>query len=188
MENKKLILIGSSTGGPGHLEKILASLDTGFSATIIIAQHIDTIFLPSMVKRFNNICLHQVLEVIEDQELKHQAIHFTHEDITDLHYTPTKNLYIKKSTQDSYYHPSVNSLFFSASKLQSPYDILVCLLTGIGDDGAVGMLALKNNGARTLAESQESSIVYGMPKVAFDIGASTELLSLDEIIQEIKNF
>ena len=188
MKNKKLILIGSSTGGPGHLEQILASLDSNVNAIVIIAQHIDSIFLPSMIKRFNDICVNEVLQAHENQEIKEQVVYFTHKDITELYVTSNKKLCIKKCILPSHYQPSVNSLFLSASKLHASYDILACLLTGIGDDGAVGMLELKNHGASCLAESEESCIVYGMPKAAFDIGACTELMSLDKIIQEIKKF
>lgn len=188
MKNKKLILIGSSTGGPGHLEQILASLDASFNATIIIAQHIDSIFLPSMIKRFNDICSCEVLQAIENHPLKPNTVYFTSKNITRLKSTSTQDLIITKCIKTSHYQPSVNSLFFSASELDTPYNILVCLLTGIGDDGAEGMLSLKNNGAQCIAEAEESSIVFGMPKVAFDIGASTKVMRLDKIIEEIKKF
>jgi len=188
MKNKKLILIGASTGGPGHLERILSSLDPHLDASIIIAQHIDSIFLPSMIKRLNDVCAHEVIQIHENQSIKSKTVHFIDKDISSLKFSSSKGLYLNMNTQASHYQPSVNALFSSASKLDAPYDILACLLTGIGDDGAEGMLALKNKGARCIAESQESSIVFGMPKVAFEIGASTEIMHLDKIIEAIKNF
>lgn len=188
MKKKKLILIGSSTGGPGHLEKIISSLNTDFDATLIIAQHLDFSFLPSMIKRFDETCTHPVVQAHENEFIKEESITFTNKDISDLQFNPTKGLYFRKCTQNPFYQPSVNSLFFSASKLQASYDILACLLTGIGDDGAEGMLALKNSGARCISESEDSCIVYGMPKAAFELGASTEVMSLEKIITEINNF
>lgn len=188
MQKKKLILIGASTGGPGHLENILSNLDTNFSSTIIIAQHIDFIFINSMVKRFNDICIHTVEEAQENRYIKDPSIIFTYKNITNLQYHHAKGLHLNKCTHSSHYQPSVDSLFLSASKIYAHYDILACLLTGIGDDGAAGLLALKNSGARCLSESQESCVIYGMPKAAVELGAVTEVMSLDKIIQEIKNF
>jgi len=188
MKNKKLVLIGSSTGGPGHLDKILSSLDRHLNATIIIAQHLDFSFLPSMVKRFDDICKQPVIQAHENESIDQNSVVFAYRNISNLQFSPTKGLYLRKCTQSAFYQPSVNSLFLSASKLHAHYDILVCLLTGIGDDGAEGMLALKNGGARCISESEDSCIVYGMPKAAFELGASTEVMSLDNIIKTIKNF
>jgi len=188
MKNKKLILIGASTGGPGHLEKILSSLDKHFSSTVIIAQHLDSIFLQSMVKHFNDITQTDVIQAQENIPIHHPSTVFAYKNLTDLHFHPSKGLILRKCTQPSHYQPSINSLFHSTAKLHAHYDILACLLTGIGDDGAEGMLALKNSGARCICESEASCIVYGMPKVASEISACTAVLSLDEIIQEIKNF
>ena len=188
MKKQKLILIGSSTGGPGHLEKILSQLKPGFSSTVIIAQHIDSIFLPSMVKRLNDISELDIIQAQEDQHIKDGSIVFAHKDITNLQLNHTKGLHLKKCAQTSHYSPSIDALFLTAAKLCSTVDILACVLTGIGDDGAKGMLALKKSGAHCISESEESSIIYGMPKAAVELGASTEVLSLNEIIDKIQNF
>ena len=144
--------------------------------------------LPSMVKRFNDICEHKVIQAHENESIAQSSVVFSYRNISNLHFSPTKGLYLRKCTLSSHYQPSVNSLFLSASKLHAHYDILACQLTGIGDDGVEGMLLLKNIGARCIAESEESCIVYGMPKAAFERGASTVVLSLNEIIQEINQF
>jgi len=188
MKNKKLILIGASTGGPGHLEKILTSLDSSFTSTLIIAQHLDSVFLPSMVKHFNDISHSTIIQAQDNISIPHPSTVFSFKNLTNLQFSPTKGLFLRKCTQTSHYQPSINALFSSASKLHGHYDILVCLLTGIGDDGAEGMLALKKSGARCISESEDSAVVYGMPKVAVEIGASTEVLSLQEIIKEIQKF
>ncbi|MFC2074539.1 CheB methylesterase domain-containing protein [Campylobacterota bacterium] len=188
MKKQKLILIGSSTGGPGHLEKILSQLKADFSSTIIIAQHIDSIFLPSMVKHLNDICKLDIIQAQENKSIQTGRIIFTHKKITDLHLDHTNGLHLQKSTQTSHYSPCVDSLFLSAAKLHANVDILACLLTGIGDDGAKGMLALKKSGAHCISESEESSIIYGMPKAAVELGANSEALCLDEIIERIQSF
>ncbi len=188
MKKQKLILIGSSTGGPGHLEKLLSQLKSDLSSTIIIAQHIDAMFLPSMVKHLNDICRHEIIQAQENQPIKNGSIVFTHKNITSLHLDHTKGLHLQKSTLPSHYSPCIDDLFLSAAKLYGNIDILACLLTGIGDDGAKGMLALKRSGVHCISESEDSSIIYGMPKAAFELGASSEVLGLDEIIQKIQSF
>ncbi len=188
MKKQKLILIGSSTGGPGHLEKILSQLSKEFSSTVVIAQHVDSIFLPSMIKHLNEICPIEILQAEEHKEIKKSHIIFTYKNITDLHFAHHNGLHLQKSTYTSHNSPSIDSLFLSASKLHREFDILACLLTGIGDDGAKGMLALKKHGAHCISESEKSSVVFGMPKAAFELGASTEVLPLDDIIEKIKSF
>jgi len=188
MKNKKLILIGASTGGPGHLEKILRSLDANFSATLIITQHIDSIFLPSMIKRLNDLCHVKVIQAHENESIAEACVVFTHKKITDLHIHNTKGLHLRQSTQVSHYNPSINALFSSASRLHMHCNTLACLLTGIGDDGAQGLLELKDSGAYCITEAEESCIVYGMPKAAEEIGASSKTLPLDKIISVINNF
>jgi len=145
-------------------------------------------FMHSMVKRFNDICRYSVEEAQENRYLQHPGIVFTYKDLTNLKHQHDKGLYLSKCTRNSPYQPSVDSVFLSAAKIHEHYDILACLLTGIGDDGAKGLLELKNVGARCLSESEASCVVYGMPKVAQELGAATEVMSLSEIIQEIKEF
>jgi len=188
MKKQKLILIGSSTGGPGHLEKILSQLSEDFSSTLIIAQHVDSIFLPSMIKHLNDICQLEIIQADENREIKSNSIVFTYKNITALHIDHQNGLHLQRSTQKSHHSPSIDSLFLTASKLHEHFDILACLLTGIGDDGAEGLLSLKKHGAHCISESEGSSIVFGMPKAAFELGASSEVLSLDEIVEKIKNF
>jgi len=86
------------------------------------------------------------------------------------------------------YNPQIDVLFDSAASITEDVQILVVLLTGIGSDGAKGMLALRQKGAETIAESEESAIVYGMPRSACELGAAIKCLSLGAIIDEIIRF
>lgn len=188
MQKKKLILIGSSTGGPGHLEKIVSSLGADFSSTLIIAQHLDAVFLPSMIKHLDSICAVPITSAHEKEPLLPARVIFTYEDLSELYCDKDKSLYLTRSLRSSPYQPSVNTLFSSAARLSDEFEILACLLTGIGDDGATGMLELKNRSAHCIAESEASSIVYGMPKAALELNACSEVLHIDEIIAKIKDF
>ncbi len=188
MKKKRLILIGASTGGPGHIEKILSSLGHDFSAALIISQHMDPLFLPSMIQHYNDMWPSRVSQAEVNASISPSDIVFTFNGLTDLVFDPEKGLHLKKSDPKSPYTPSIDSVFSSAARLCDRYDIAAFLLTGIGDDGARGLLELKNAGALCVSESQESCVVYGMPKAAVEIGASTRVLPLEQIINEINKF
>lgn len=89
---------------------------------------------------------------------------------------------------DSLYNPSVDALFSSALALGRNYDIMAILLTGIGADGAKSLAALYKSGATCIAESEQTAIVYGMPKRALELEPMIKVLSLDEIIKAIQLF
>ncbi len=86
------------------------------------------------------------------------------------------------------YNPSIDHLFHSAVPLASHLPTLAVLMTGIGDDGARGLLSLRNAGASTVAESEESAIVYGMPRAAKEMQAAQSIQNLDGIIRTISHF
>lgn len=187
MNKKKLLLIGASTGGPGHIEKILLSLPQNFSACVVIAQHIDKVFLDSMVKHLKNRTNLQISTAVTNRCLLSSNIVFVHSHLVSIT-KKDQSLYLKSIESNSFYNPSIDELFLSVVNLSREYEILACLLTGIGDDGAKGLLALKKSSVHCIAESQKSSIVYGMPKAAYDIGATDEVLDIDEIVEKIKKF
>jgi two-component system chemotaxis response regulator CheB len=184
---EKLILIGASTGGPGHLRKILGALDPNFCVPIIIAQHMNPTFIVSFAKQFNNELPLNVF-LAEDRHPINRAT--TNICATTCHLV-RKNMTLtleRSNTVDSYYNPSIDHLFHSASQLSEHYDILAILLTGIGFDGAAGLSALKDHGATCIAESEESAIVYGMPKKAVEVNPRIEVKNLNGIIKYIKDF
>jgi two-component system chemotaxis response regulator CheB len=184
---EKLILIGASTGGPGHLKKIFFSLNSSFSIPIIIAQHMNPVFITSFVKQFDDelsfkFCLADNIHNIEKGIMYICATHCKLDK-------SEKGLKLK-SVKDvtSSYNPSVDCLFKSAVKLCKKYDVLAILLTGIGHDGAQGLSDLQNVGATCIAESEESAIVYGMPKKAVELNCDIKVMSLNQITTYIKKF
>ena len=184
---EKLILIGASTGGPGHLKKILLNLKTSFSTPVVIAQHMNPVFITSFVKQFDdelpfNFFLADSRHHIESSTMHVCATH------CELH---KRERYLKLESINgitSHYNPSVDHLFHSAVKLCNEYDVLAVLLTGIGHDGAQGLSELKNAGATCIAESEESAIVYGMPKKAAELNENIKVMNLNDIIKYIKRF
>ena len=184
---EKLILIGASTGGPGHLKKILSSLDTSFSTPVVIAQHMNPVFIASFVKQFDDELPFNFYLANNRHDIEPFTMHIcaTHCELNK------RERYLKlesASGVESYYNPSVDHLFHSAVKLCREYDVLAILLTGIGHDGASGLCELKNAGATCLAESEESAIVYGMPKKAAELNSNIKVMHLNDIIKYIKRF
>lgn len=179
----KITLIGASTGGPGLIEKIITQLPSSIESSIVIAQHMQKHFLSSFAKRLERISKLEVVLVEEKEALKRSKIYLLADSI-QLKQTEDA-IFLQKSHQESFYHPDIDMLFLSAAQLQD-VAIKAYLLSGIGSDGAKGLLALKAQGAYTIAQDETSSIVYGMPKSACAIDAHCKVLSIDAIATEIK--
>lgn len=185
----KLIAIGSSTGGPGHLQKILSAIPSDFNASIVIGQHINSIFLESIVDSLNSCCRIPVYVGRDGLIIKKPSVVFAN-GIKINEVRTNEGSYILRilDKESERYSPSINHLFSSIATLGARSSVLATLLTGIGDDGAKGLLELKNAGAHTIAESEKTAVVYGMPRAAYEIGAAREALDLDEIIKKILEF
>lgn len=184
---KKLILIGASTGGPGHLKKILLSLANSFRVPIVIAQHMNPIFIKSFVKQFDDELSFDFLLANSKHDIKPSTVYVceTHCELC------RQGSYLRVESAPgvvSHYNPSVDHLFHSATKLVDSYDILAVLLTGIGQDGAEGLDALQNAGATCIAESESSAIGFGMPKKAAELNKNIKVMDLDTIMNYIQKF
>ncbi len=185
----KLIAIGSSTGGPGHLQKILSAIPSDFNASIVIGQHINSIFLESIVDSLNSFCRIPVYVGRDGLVIKKPSVVFANGiKINEVRANEGSYFLRILDIESEHYSPSINHLFSSIAALGARSCVLATLLTGIGDDGAKGLLELKNAGAHTIAESEKTAVVYGMPRAAFEIGAACEALDLDEIIKKILEF
>ncbi len=183
----KIVLIGASTGGPGHLKKILSNVPKSFQASIVIAQHMNSAFIPSFIGQFHNELSLNVFSIDHSLEFKSSSVYFCpHNCILEkrhfaLGITPHK-------IEQTPYNPSVDTLFLSALPFTHEATILAVLLTGIGNDGALGLSELEKKGAQCIAESEQSAIVYGMPKRAMEINPNITSLPLERIITAIQTF
>jgi len=185
----KLIAIGSSTGGPGHIQKILSAIPADFNASIVIGQHINSIFLDSIVESLNSFCRIPVYVGKDNLAIQTPSVVFAKgAGINEIRGEngAYKLKILEASSED--YSPSINRLFSSMASLPQPSQILAAVLTGIGDDGARGLLELRRAGAYTIAESEKTAVVYGMPRAAYELGAANEVLDLDKIITKILEF
>lgn len=180
----KLILIGASAGGPGHIQKILENIERDFNATIIIAQHMGEEYLPSFVKNLNEKCLIEVHMVEDGMTLELSKVYIC-SGLCIL----TKNLDFSKQTiQEHHFNPDINTLFESVVEVTDRFEVMSVILTGIGEDGAKGSLSLFEAGARCLAESEQSAIVFGMPKRTIELCENIEIKNINEIVEDVQNF
>ena len=179
---KRLTLIGASTGGPGLIEKIVESLPLEFRSPIIVAQHMDNVALSSFAKRLGRLKGHSVRLVESHMKMDGGSIFI----LSDTSHLLRRNgsIIVEPSSDKGFFHPTIDTLFHSAASLENT-EIMAVLLSGIGSDGAEGMKKLKNAGHLTIAQDEKTSIVYGMPKRAKEVGGAKKILSIDSIVKKI---
>ncbi len=176
-----LIALGSSTGGIEALEVILESFPADCPPTII-TQHLPGRFSAGLAARLDR-AIAPTLKVAEDGEaLKRGTIYLAPGEVGHLHIHGRSALtcHIVDSDPVQGHRPAVDEMFRSLAAL-SKFSISAAVLTGMGSDGAQGLLALRKAGARTFAQDRTTSLVYGMPRVAAECGAAEKILPLEEL-------
>lgn len=183
----QLILLGASTGGTEALKDILSTLPADIPGTCIV-QHMPEHFSNVFANRLNDLCAFDVKEAEEGDAMRPGLALVAPGNYHILLKQEGQHYYVSldKGPPVWFQRPSVDILFKSASKIAGN-NILAGILTGMGKDGAEGLLALKNKGAVTFAQDEESSIVFGMSKAAYDIGATDKLIPLDRCALHIVN-
>ncbi len=179
----QLLAIGASTGGPRALERILSGLDRDFPGAIVLVQHIDEGFAPGLAEWLQRSTSRDVV-IIRGQETPRQGkVYLTG---SNHHLILNRRLRFEYTIEPAslVYRPSVD-VFFDSITSRPPASVIGVLLTGMGRDGAEGLLALREAGHPTIAQDQASSVVYGMPKAAAELGAADSILPLDEIAEKI---
>lgn len=182
---RKLVLIGASTGGPGQLKKMLIDLPKEIKVPIVIAQHMGYMFIPSFIEHFENM-LKPPVSGFEGEEVLKGGVYVCRKNSIISSYNPITLKELDESS--TLYSPNVDLLFNSVVSMRNRIEVLAILLTGIGDDGAKGLLNISKSGGTVLAENEESAIVYGMPKKAKELNPSLEMLSLDSIKTRLERF
>jgi two-component system chemotaxis response regulator CheB len=175
------IAIGSSTGGPQAIQKILTAFETPFNAPILIAQHMPEGFTKVFAERLNRISRFDVCEAMDEMAIENHHVYIApggyHMGINKKNGKYFIKLVRKK--ENDIYVPSVNYLFNSLVPFAEK--TLAIVLTGMGSDGKEGAINLKNAGAEIWAESQETAVIFGMPKEVINAGIVDHILSLDDI-------
>ena len=178
---EKVIVLGASTGGTEAIRTFLRNLPPKMPG-IAIVQHMPEGFTKSFANSLNNICDLEVKEAENGDKLYQGRVLIAAGNYHMLLKRVGKEYFVevKEGPLVNRHRPSVDVLFRSASRYAGKNAIGV-LLTGMGNDGAKGLLELKESGANTIAQDEQSSVVYGMPKEAAKLGAANHILSLDQI-------
>lgn len=188
MENStKVIVIGASTGGPQTLTEILKRLPRNIPPMFIV-QHMPPEFTKSLADRLNSICVFDVKEAEEGDRVKPgQALVAPgghHMVVKRLHMDNREIIRLNTEPPVNSIRPSVDVTMQSVVEAYGASTIGV-LLTGMGSDGAKGMCSIKNSGGKTIAQNQDSCVIFGMPKSAIEGGCVNKIVPLSSIPEEI---
>ena len=181
----KVIAIGASTGGTEAIKEVLIKMPTNCPA-IVITQHIPPVFSTSFAQRMDRTCAINVKEAQHGDKL---TAGWAYIAPGGLHLSIKKrgaSLYCELDDSEpvNRHKPAVDVLFNSLLECGAK-NIVAALLTGMGSDGAKGLLSIKQAGGYTIAQDEFSSVVWGMPKAAVDLGAAHEIVALDKVTQRL---
>jgi two-component system, chemotaxis family, response regulator WspF len=179
----RLVVIGASVGGPAALCKLLGGLPKNFPAAVAIVQHVDEHFSQGMADWLGRASALEVRVAREGDHLEPGTVllasssdHLVVKVLTRVGYTP--------EPREQIYRPSID-VFFDSVRANWPGEVVGVLLTGMGDDGARGLKALRAHGYHTIAQDEASCAIYGMPKAAAALGAAVQILPLECIAQRL---
>ena len=178
-----LILLGASTGGPEALKQIIGELKPNMPP-ILLVLHMQPEFMVRYCERLQRITKLKVKRFIGHEKVVPNSIYIA-DGLNHMEISKTgSDYFLNRGTDEKVkgHCPSVDVLFNSAARIKKS-NLLAILLTGMGSDGAEGLNSLKNSGAFTVTQNEETSEVYGMPKAALEIGAANCVLSLEQITE-----
>ena len=180
-----LILIGASTGGTQAIEALLTRLPADLPP-ILIVQHMPPLFTKAFAERLDRTCPMKVIESAGGEQVQSGVVYIAPGDrhmVIERHGVKLVTA-LRDGPPVHYQRPAVDVLFHSAARLQG-VPMVAAILTGMGQDGADGLLALRRIGADTLAEDEQSCVVFGMPKEAIARGAASRVVTLLQMPQAI---
>jgi len=174
-----MIAIGASTGGPQALSEVLAQLPRDLHAAVVIVQHVDAEFAPGLTSWLRDRSGFPT-EIATTGRRPEADLALVAASNDHLVLGPDQRLAYTPLPRRHPFRPSVD-VFFQSAAVHWPRPSVGVVLTGMGKDGAAGLLALRDVHWQTIAQDQASSVVYGMPKAAADLGAAKRILPLDKI-------
>lgn len=174
-----LVVIGASTGGPSALAAVLGKLPKNFPVPIVCVQHISNGFLEGFVDWIDSFCALKV-KIMNPQEIMQPGYIYLPMEDTHLEFTTLNQLVVSKAPPIQQHRPAVDVTMSSAAK-HFGKKVIAVLLTGMGSDGAKGMLEVFQAGGVTIAQNEASCVVFGMPKEAIDLHAVKYVLDLKDI-------
>jgi two-component system, chemotaxis family, protein-glutamate methylesterase/glutaminase len=186
LQGCELCIVGASTGGPAALQRILERIARDFPLPMVVVQHMPVGFTRPFADRLDALSPLHVAEAVEGERLLPGQVRIAP---AGSHLRLTSALAVVLSTEpgDAKHVPSIDITMKSAARAR-PGRTLGILLTGMGDDGADGITTIRASGGLTIAESEESCVVYGMPRAAHARGGVNWMLPLPEIVGALERF
>jgi len=178
----KAIVIGASTGGPKVLFEIVRSLPKDLNLPVFIVQHMPKGFTKSFAERLDSECALKVVEAEDDMDIRSGVVYVAPGD----YHMVIDGLKVRLNQKPKLHgvRPAADYLFESAA-VKYGKGLLAVILTGMGKDGASGMISIKDEGGYNLAQNKETCVVYGMPGFAVSSGVVDEILAPEEISEHI---
>jgi two-component system, chemotaxis family, protein-glutamate methylesterase/glutaminase len=187
---KKIICIGTSTGGPRALQAVLAKIPADIKAPLLIVQHMPPGFTKSLANRLDSLSKLHVKEAVDGEVLKNGTAYIAPGGfhLTVKRALPGLVIQLDQAPPRNGHRPSVDVMFESVS-LHSDYAKIAVIMTGMGTDGTKGLIHLNKSGKlKVIAESAESSIVYGMPKAAISTNLVDDVQNVEDIAKTILKY
>jgi len=180
------VVIGASTGGPPALQAIFSAIRTPLEVGFAVSQHMPPGFTKAFAERLNKFCSLQIKEAENGDLMEPGKVLVAPggHNLTFRRRGPDVVAQISEPSPDQRYTPSVDAMFHSASEVFAE-ELLAVVLTGMGNDGSRGVQLVKQRGGQVLAEAEESSVVFGMPKEAIGTGVVDRVIPLDGVCREI---
>ncbi len=182
----EIVAIGISTGGPNALREIFAKLDPKFSRPILVVQHMPAGFTKEFAASLNRICPLDIKEAEDNDEIHPGQIYIAPGNFHIVVEKSTLCNVIRLSDAEprNGHRPSADWLFESVAKIYQNRALGV-IMTGMGHDGAAQLAEMRRQGAWTIGQDEESSVVYGMPRTAYELGAVQKQVSLENMADEL---
>jgi two-component system response regulator WspF len=174
-----MVAIGSSTGGPAALAKLLTTWRPPPDTAAVVVQHIDAAFAGHLARWLTEQCGIPVRAIADGEAVQGGIVQVAATE-HHLRLAPGHRLVYDAHPRDAIFRPSVDVFFHSVAR-QWSRSATGILLTGMGRDGAEGLLAMRQAGQATIAQDERSSAVYGMPRAAAEIGAAEKILPIENI-------
>lgn len=185
-----LLLIGASTGGPRALEIVLSGLPEGFPWPVVVAQHMPAAFTRAFADRLNQCCALEVVEAASALAIEAGKVYIGRGGADTLLVNRAGKLTVLPSPENPEFlwHPSVELLGRSVLQHYDPKRTTAVLLTGMGHDGSDAFNEIKKRGGHTIAESEDSAVVYGMPAELVRKGGATVVLATERIAAQLSTW
>ncbi len=185
----EIVTVGASTGGPPALQQIIPRLPANLPAATLVAQHMPPTFTTSLAERLNNLSRVTVKEAEDGDPVEPGTVYIAPggKQMTVWRTARTAHIIVEDGPPDVLYRPCVNVMMNSVARYYAS-NILAVILTGMGSNGLEGARLVKEQGGVVIAQDEQTSVVYGMPKAVIDARLADSILPVDEVAAEIAGY